>query len=133
MIELLLATQLTLSQWDKLSTGLVISQISIDTIDSLKKPNRSKAIKCQTEKILLTVALAELTKSLVHRRRPDGSDNKSFYSEHTALTVVSTFSYWQIPLSFGVGLGRVQAHKHYRTDVLAGSAIGLATSFICSK
>jgi membrane-associated phospholipid phosphatase len=88
-----------------------------------------------------TVAAAELLKSTVHARRPDGSDNKSFPSGHTAVAF-SAVSYIDrrygeqygafVPALYGVaaltGVARVEAKKHNWGDVLAGGAIGYGAS-----
>lgn len=73
-------------------------------------------------------------KELVHERRPDGSDNNSFPSGHTSISFAAAASLekrfgWHTGLpaflvaSF-VGVGRVEADKHFVHDVLAGAAIG---------
>ena len=75
-----------------------------------------------------------ILKELIHERRPDGSDAKSFPSGHTSVSFAAAATLekrygWQAGLpalavaSF-VGLARVQADKHYVHDVLAGAAIG---------
>lgn len=75
-----------------------------------------------------------LLKELVHERRPDGSDNRSFPSGHTSISFAAATTLekrygWKAGLpslavaSF-VGLARVEADKHYVHDVLAGAAIG---------
>lgn len=73
-------------------------------------------------------------KELIHERRPDGSDYRSFPSGHTSVSFAAAASLekrygWHAGLpaflvaSF-VGLARVEASKHYVHDVLAGAAIG---------
>jgi membrane-associated phospholipid phosphatase len=88
-----------------------------------------------------SVAASELLKSMVHSRRPDGSDNKGFPSEHTAVafTAVSyldvrygqELAAWRVPL-YGLasltGVARVQANKHHWADVLAGGVLGYASA-----
>lgn len=135
MIELLLALQLSTNSYNKLSNVLVGTNITIDTIDSFRQEDKKRAFQCQSEKLLLTVALAELTKTIVHKNRPDGSDNKSFYSEHTALSFVSSGwnFYIGIPIAIETGIGRIGAKKHDWIDVSAGAGIGLLTSKICHK
>lgn len=73
-------------------------------------------------------------KRLMHRRRPcapfcgaEHSDT-SWPSGHTALACTSTGAalQWTVPLSAGVGLGRVFARKHWTSDVLSGCLIGWA-------
>lgn len=73
-------------------------------------------------------------KELIHERRPDGSDDRSFPSGHTSVSFAAAASLekrygWHAGLpavlvaSF-VGLARVEASKHYVHDALAGAAIG---------
>lgn len=82
-------------------------------------------------------------KELIHERRPDGSDNKSFPSGHTSMSfaAVSTLENrygWKAGLpalivaSF-VGFARVEADKHYTHDVLAGAAIGTIGGFLLTR
>ena len=96
---------------------------------------------------LSTVTLERLTvsglKALSDRERPDGSDNQSFPSGHTSLATATAsmaadnLSYADAPdwvlatsrigfygLAAGTGWARVEAEKHYPSDVLAGYAIG---------
>ena len=84
-----------------------------------------------------TVAAAQLLKSTVHARRPDGSDNQSFPSAHTAVAF-SAASYIDrryaeqygafVPALYGVaaltGVARVEAKKHHWGDVVVGGALG---------
>jgi membrane-associated phospholipid phosphatase len=79
-----------------------------------------------------TVAISEVTKRLVHRDRPDHSDNKSFFSEHTALAFSSTGLQFQlsVPLGSTTGLLRVLAAKHHPTDAVFGAGVGIGTSFL---
>lgn len=93
-----------------------------------------------------TVAAVQVLKSTVHARRPDGSDNESFPSGHTAVAFSAatfidrrygqTHSAW-VPALYGVaaltGVARVQADKHYWGDVLAGAAIGYGASRLWSE
>ena len=85
-----------------------------------------------------SLAAAEATsltlKELVHERRPDGSDDKSFPSGHTALSFAAAMTLEKrygaragLPafvVATFVGVSRVEADKHYAHDVLAGAAIG---------
>lgn len=88
-----------------------------------------------------SVAAAELLKASVHSTRPDGSDNKSFPSGHTAVAFAAASfvdrRYGEqyaafTPLLYGVatltGVARVEAKKHRWGDVLAGGAIGWGAS-----
>lgn len=73
-------------------------------------------------------------KELVHERRPDGSDNRSFPSGHTSISFAAAATLekrygWSagipaLAVATFVGVARVEANKHYVHDVLAGAAIG---------
>ena len=82
-------------------------------------------------------------KELVHERRPDRSDDRSFPSGHTSVSFAAAATLekrygWQIGLpafavaSF-VGLARVEASKHYVHDVLAGAGIGMASGLLLTR
>ncbi len=91
----------------------------------------------------VTLGTVEALKNTAHRRRPDGSDNQSFPSGHSAgaafFATVASRNIEALSWSPGettaaqIGLGaltaatawaRVEADKHYPSDVLAGIAIG---------
>lgn len=75
-----------------------------------------------------------LLKELVHERRPDGSDNRSFPSGHTSISFAAAATLekrygWKaglpaLAVAAFVGIARVEADKHYVHDVVAGAAIG---------
>lgn len=96
---------------------------------------------------LSAVALERATvsglKQLVSRDRPDGSDDLSFPSGHTSLAATTAtmaadnLAYTDLPegagntarvglygIAAGTGWARIEAGKHYPSDVLAGYAIG---------
>lgn len=98
-----------------------------------------------------TLVAVELLKTTVDATRPDGSDNKSFPSGHTAVAF-SAASFmdrrygaqwrerhgaWAIPALYGVaaltGLARVEANRHRWGDVLAGAAIGWGSARFLSE
>ena len=109
-----------------LSDVAVTAQIGLDTIHSLRAPDRRDSLLKQGLRLGLTIGAAELTKRLVHRTRPDGTDDLSFFSEHTAIAAAS--GGWRlsvsIPLTGVTGYGRMAANRHYFTDTLAGAAVG---------
>ena len=82
-------------------------------------------------------------KELIHERRPDGSDDKSFPSGHTSVSFAAAATLekrygWQaglpaLALASFVGLARVQADKHYVHDVLAGAAIGSVSGLLLTS
>jgi membrane-associated phospholipid phosphatase len=90
--------------------------------------------------------VAEILKSSIHSKRPDGSDNKSFPSAHTALAFSAAAFFDQrygqqqpqwTPALYGLaaltGIARVEAHKHRWVDVVAGAAIGYGTALFWSQ
>lgn len=98
-----------------------------------------------------TLVAVELLKTTVDATRPDGSDNKSFPSGHTAVAF-SAASFmdrrygaqwreqhgaWAVPALYGVaaltGLARVEANRHRWGDVLAGAAIGWSSARFLSE
>ncbi|WP_019673937.1 phosphatase PAP2 family protein [Psychrobacter lutiphocae] len=82
-------------------------------------------------------------KKAIDRERPDHSDNDSFPSAHTSIAFQGAsfihkrygFEY-SIPAYVGatfVGYSRIDADKHHTTDVLAGAALGVASSMLLTK
>ncbi len=85
----------------------------------------------------------QILKRLVVKQRPDGSDNLSFPSGHTA-SAFSGASFLQICygwkvgwpaylLASWVGYSRIYAHKHDIWDVLGGASISILNSLIFVK
>jgi membrane-associated phospholipid phosphatase len=82
-------------------------------------------------------------KELIHERRPDGSDNKSFPSGHTSVSFAAAATLekrygWKaglpaLALASFVGLARVQADKHFVHDVVAGAAIGSISGLLLTS
>lgn len=79
-------------------------------------------------------------KYTVQRPRPDGSQNNSFPSGHTATAFMSaTMLYkeygWRSPwfsiggytLAAATGVSRILNNKHWMTDIAAGAAIGIGS------
>jgi len=88
----------------------------------------------------LDLAATMALKYTVHERRPDDSDYHSFPSAHSSVAFTSAEYLrkrygWEygIPaygLASFVAYSRVEADKHYVHDVLAGAAIGIASSYL---
>lgn len=109
--------------------------------------------------LVYTYTLTEWVKNLVKRERPDGSNDRSFFSGHTA-TTFSAMTYlfltshdfldnWSVTAhnsdlrnilqtaSFAacygwatyVGYSRIRDKKHYLSDVLTGAAVGTLISY----
>lgn len=81
-------------------------------------------------------------KNLINKKRPNGSD-KSFPSGHTSAAFQgASFIHKRYGLNYAVpayigasfvGYSRVESNKHYWEDVIAGAALGMASSFYFTK
>jgi membrane-associated phospholipid phosphatase len=75
--------------------------------------------------------------------RPDGSDNRSFPSGHTAQSFAAATSLLKrrgaatgipaLAVASLVGFARVKADKHHWYDVVAGAAIGGSAGFLITR
>ena len=87
-----------------------------------------------------TVGIAEGLKHVVHERRPDGSDYKSFPSASAASAQAASAYLWHrygweygVPafgLALFTGYSRVQAKKHHWYDVAASDVISLGVNYL---
>jgi membrane-associated phospholipid phosphatase len=85
--------------------------------------------------VVVENAIVESAKYITRRERPDGSDNLSFPSSHAAnafgiATVVAHYCGWRwgVPayaVAGAIAISRVEAGKHWPSDVAAGATIGL--------
>ncbi len=93
-----------------------------------------------TETGATAVAINLVLKNTIHKRRPDGSGDDSFPSNH-AMVAFGGAAYlqrrygwdWGIPAYLAAGYvawGRVYAKKHDFWDVLAGAAIGTGCAYV---
>jgi hypothetical protein len=89
------------------------------------------------DSLLTSTIITEGLKRLTHEQRPDKSDYTSFPSGHaTAAFAVATMESHYHPgqslLWYGgatlIAASRVQLHRHYVHDVVAGAAVGYFTS-----
>lgn len=88
---------------------------------------------------LLSQTLVQGIKLATQRSRPDGSNNHSFPSGHTAsafatASVLQRHFGWKVGIpayAFGayVGAARMSADKHYLSDVLMGAGLGIASGY----
>ena len=91
------------------------------------------------DSLLVSLALTESLKNLVHEKRPDSNDHDSFPSGHaTAAFAVATMEsglhphqapYWYLGATL-ISASRVRLRRHTIGDVLAGAAIGAGTARI---
>lgn len=82
-------------------------------------------------------------KATVSKTRPNGSDDESFPSGHTSVAFQgAAFIHRRYGFKYAaaaylaasyVGWTRVDSDNHYTSDVLAGAAIGIASSFIFTR
>ena len=105
--------------------------------------NKSKGTAVGISAILSTQILTQGLKTLAGRKRPDGSDDRSFPSGHSSAVAVNTIltsrnieylhlnpyieSSLKIALNtmtLATGWARIEGNKHYPTDVLFGAALG---------
>lgn len=116
-----------------LSDGLVYGAVGLDTWHSWRAEDRRHAFGCQALRMGLSIGANLAVKNLVHRERPDGSNNYSYYSGHSSNAMAA--SGWNysvgVPLAFGAGYLRVASGKHYISDVISGLGVGFAVSKVC--
>jgi len=134
-------------RWDTASTAMAAGLPALAGVATLAQGDLTG-----TRQLVLstgaTLVAVEMLKHTVHATRPDGSDNKSFPSGHTAIAFSAAtfmdrrygepwrqrYGNWAIPTLYGAaaltGIARVEANRHHWGDVLAGAAIGYgATRF----
>jgi len=93
--------------------------------------------------IALMAAVTNGVKYTAQRPRPDGSANNSFPSGHSATAFMTAtmlhmeygdrlpwVSFAGYTTSSVIALSRLIRNKHYMTDVMAGSFIGIATTYL---
>ena len=114
---------------------------TVDTVATTPKINVRQSIAGAGVGLVVNAAVTELLKHSVNEMRPDRSDNGSFPSRHSsyAFTLGSIAShelcrfspFWVIAsqtAANAVAMQRVYASRHYPSDVLAGAAIGIAST-----
>lgn len=114
-------------KWNNVKTAQTLSNIGVgvgiglDVVDVLRSEDRKHASIVLAERYGIVLAITEITKRVVHRTRPDKSDNKSWPSEHTA------FSSGRWYIGIPVGYLRMAGDKHFLTDVVSGFVIRKVT------
>ena len=137
-------------RWDSASTVMAAGLPALAGVATLAQQDLTG-----TRQLVLSTGSAlvatELLKHSVHSSRPDGSDNKSFPSGHTAIAFSAAafmdrrygeqwtqrYGAWTVPALYSVaaltGVARVEANKHHWGDVLAGAAIGYGAARFWSE
>lgn len=111
--------------------------------DSIISPKHQIAehITAASGALVINAGVTEFLKHSIHRRRPNGEDNKSFPSRHTswaftASSIIANELYAKSPwyalgahaAASGIAFQRVASRHHYASDVAAGAAIGIAST-----
>jgi membrane-associated phospholipid phosphatase len=109
------------------------------TLKHRDREGRHQFYKAFGANLLATLVLKET----VHKERPDGSGNDSFPSGHSSVAFQGAAFVqrryglkpaWPLYAAASyVGWTRVDANKHDTSDVLAGAALGIASSFLLAK
>lgn len=123
--------------WDRLAdTGRAVLVGAATLLPQRAAANRIDAGSC----ILAIKLFTKLLKKTVAERRPDGEDNKSFPSEHTAESVAAAMIIQReyggnvgalaCALAATVSMSRIESKKHFPRDVAAGALIGAASVWL---
>ncbi len=104
--------------------------------------NDSEGLKMLSQSFGATAGITYGVKYTVNRTRPNGADH-SFPSGHTSASFSSAtyihrrYGYKKGRLAYlaatFVGWSRIQANKHYTTDVLVGAALGSLSGFLLTS
>lgn len=118
---------------DALAVGLPV--LAYATAGSFKSD--PEGLRELTLGLAATVATSEVLKRAIPVARPDGSDDKSFPSRHTAVAFaaaqfldrrygneVALYRPWMYAAAAMTGVSSVQARRHRWGDVIAGGALG---------
>ena len=141
----------------RIQTNIFIGQLAITSLLDIATDAHITASDYErsfvfAKALLYTVSITEISKNLLPRIRPDGSNNRSFFSGHVSSSfTTSAFIYREISdwidgmeswshtsstllkgtafaACYGwatyVGYSRIRDRKHYLSDVLVGAAVG---------
>lgn len=125
------------------STDVVLIAMPVATLGVAIAKKDWKGIGIGAAEAAGTLAVTYGLKYAVHKRRPDGSDRRSFPSGHSSLVFTdASFLMRRYGWKYGVpayalatyvAWGRVYAKKHDFWDVAAGAAIGSAIGLLCTR
>jgi hypothetical protein len=146
----------------RIQTSIFIGQLAVTSLLDFATDARITASDYErsfvfAKALLYTASITEISKNLLPRIRPDGSNNRSFFSGHVSSSfTMSAFIYreisdWVDGIEFShrsrttstllrgaafaacygwatyVGYSRIRDRKHYLSDVLVGAAVGTVT------
>jgi len=116
-----------------LSDALAGAQGALYLKHIMDAPDQKRAWTCGALRMGVTFGATSLVKLLVHRERPDGSNDHSFWSGHSANSMaMAGWNYGVgVPISLGTGYLRVAGNKHWWGDVAAGWGAGALANLIC--
>ncbi|MCG9791576.1 phosphatase PAP2 family protein [Flavobacterium algicola] len=134
------------TQIDNITVFTPMAQIYAGRLFGYKPKNN---VKHQTVSIitanLLSFVFVTGLKNAVKADRPDGSDQLSFPSGHSAIAFTNAAllfqeykesNFWYASSGFlfatATGVLRIANKKHFASDVLTGAGIGLASGFLIS-
>lgn len=119
---------------DKFSDYLVGGMVVAPYSYGMHKHNKSMLMASGISH-LSTFGVTQLTKYVVHRTRPDQSNDNSFFSGHSSAAFTSAALMCRfkkkicvpsIALASSVGILRITAGKHFLSDVIVGAYMGYA-------
>ena len=126
---------------DALAIGLGAAPIVIGGVDALSGEG-VRHLETATEALGATMALTYSLKAITSRTRPDDSSSDSFPSGHTSLSFAGATwlarcieerggGHWgylaYVPATY-VGISRMEADRHYLSDVAFGALLGVLTT-----
>ena len=130
------ASAQSVDRWDNASHLLAVG-LPVLAAGTAFKEGDAAGFQQLTLTLASAVGAAELLKRTIPAQRPDGSDDKSFPSGHTAVAfaavrfmdkryggAIAPYTPWLYAAAGLTGLSRVEANKHYWHDVAAGALLG---------
>ena len=125
---------------EDVGTGLSIALPVVAAGIAWEKDDRRLGLAQLAAETVLTVGTVYALKNIVHEERPNGSDDKSFPSETTALAASgSSFLWGRYGWEYGlpatavtgfVAYSRIQARDHHWYDTVASLGISAAYGYV---
>lgn len=126
---------------DALQYAPAVTLLTMKLSGVKSKSNWPQMLTADGFSVALTAGIVELLKTTTNVRRPDGSDNHSFPSGHTATAFMTATMLhheygekypWLSVMGYGcataTGLMRMANNRHWLSDVMAGAGIGILTT-----